>query len=80
MRSWRRLSVAKIQYATGINYFHERSLTVPGALAGAWKDSEDNPMSPSFVPLEARTPQAQARWWAGHNRRRRQTPVTGVFD
>lgn len=70
----------KIRYASGIEYF-EGSLTLPGpGLRELWRDSEDNPMSPTFVPLEARDERGKARWWAAINKRARQHPAVGVFD
>lgn len=70
----------KIRYASGIEYF-EGSLTMPGASReGLWRDSSDNPMSPTFVPLEARTESAKARWWANINRRAKRQPSVGVFE
>lgn len=69
----------KIQYATGIEYFGG-SMTLPGAAyREPWKDSTDNPMSPTFTPLEHRTEQNRARWWA-LNKRRNAGPAAGVFD
>lgn len=70
----------KIRYASGIEYF-EGSLTMPGASReGLWRDSADNPMSPTFVPLEQRTESGRSRWWANINRHKRQQAAVGVFD
>ncbi len=53
-------------------------LTTPG-LKEPWKDSQDNPLSASFIPLDKRGPKGQARWWARFARLSKR-PTTGVFD
>lgn len=73
------MTARRIKYATGIEYF-EGSLTLPGGGARElWRDSDDNPMSPTFVPLEVRDERGKARWWSNYNRRARQHPAVGVF-
>ena len=71
--------MAKIRYASGIEYF-AGSMTSPGAAhREVWKESSDNPTSPAFIPLEARTEQSRSRWWALHARRSRSV-AAGVYD
>lgn len=50
----------------------------PGGVLG-WGDSEDNPLSPHFVPLEQRNEQQKARWWALHGRKKLR-PAAGAYD
>lgn len=45
-----------------------------------WRHDPDNPAnSDAFVPLEQRSPNAQARWWDKVNNRK-PNEGTGLFD
>ena len=45
-----------------------------------WRESEDNPLSPNFIPLTERSERARMRWWAQQQRRKKNTIAAGVFD
>lgn len=60
-----------------VSYF-SGPLTRPGS-RGPWSDDEDNPLSPSFRPLEGRGEYAKARWWALFGRRAAR-PSHGEYD
>lgn len=78
-------AIRRIRYATG-------DFLNPGQRE-PWDQSEDNPMSPNFVPVgepdrkgldplhgkHVRSEQARARWWALHAKKGR-NPVSGEFD
>lgn len=71
--------MSKLQNAPSLEYFGEGGITRPGAARNMWRESSDNPMSPTFVPLQDRGPQAQARWFAMQGRRKNDSPAAGVF-
>ena len=64
-----------IKYAKGGDVAIER----PSSLLSAWSDNEDNPLSPTFIPLTERGHRGKARWWALQGRRNKK-PSSGVYD
>lgn len=69
----------KIRYAAGGDMNVGEALVRPGVRV-PWSESEDNPLSPNFIPLTERGEHAKARFWAMTNRRDKSSPVAGVFD
>ncbi len=65
-----------IKYAMGGDAQTERA---KGGVLSNWSDSEDNPLSPTFIPLTERGDYGKARWWA-LNARRNKKSSGGVFD
>lgn len=67
----------KIKYAQG----GDVELAGPGVSGrtGKWRDDEDNPASPFFIPLTDRGEGGKARWWA-HQAKRSKKPTHGVYD
>lgn len=54
-------------------------LNMPGTRV-LWRENEDNPLSPLFVPLTERDDRGKARWWAHMARRARAATGQAVFD
>ena len=63
----------------GIQYHGGNLDLSPGGVRVPWRESQDNPMSPSFIPLTERNERAKSRWWALYNKRNAR-PSHGVFD
>jgi hypothetical protein len=66
---------ARIQYHEAI----ERNGTGGGGMS-PWSEDKDNPMSPSFLPPDERTPTGESRWWALALHRKKSKYSIGVFD
>ena len=70
----------RIKYAFGGDADVGEGMLRPGAKV-PWAESEDNPMSPNFVPLTDRGEKSIARFWAMHAQRSRNTEDShGVYD
>lgn len=72
---------ARIKYAlnSGGNIPTSGGVTRPGA-RGPWSESEDNPLSPNFLPPEERGEMGRARFWASYEQHRKSVVKAGQFD
>ena len=73
MQGPRPKTAAKIEYFTS-------SDSAPGEeFRSPWDADTDDPASDGFIPMEDRTPQQQARWWAMQSRRNKGRPAAGIM-
>lgn len=69
----------KPRIAPRIEYFSATPAAPGEGFRSAWNADADDPTSDGFVPMEERSSQDQARWWAFIGKRSKTRQAVGVM-